>query len=57
MYDCIHMWKGKIIRQTNKQNKPGSSRCGAMEMNPARNHGVSGLIPGLAQWLKGPALP
>ena len=23
-----------------------------MEMNPTRNHEVSGLIPGLAQWVK-----
>ena len=26
-------------------------------MNPTRNHGVSRLIPGLAQWVKDPELP
>ena len=28
------------------------SLFGAVEPNPARNHKVSGLIPGLAQWIK-----
>ena len=26
-------------------------------MNPTRNHGVAGLIPGLDQWVKDPVLP
>ena len=30
---------------------------GAAEMNLTRNHGVSGSIPGLTQWVKDPLLP
>ena len=32
-----------------KKQKYWSSRCGAVETNPTRNHGVAGSIPGLAQ--------
>ena len=31
-----------------------NSRRGTAETNPTRNHEVEGLIPGLAQWVKGP---
>ena len=33
-----------------------SSHLGAAETNPTRNHDVSGLIPGLSQWVKDPEL-
>ena len=35
----------------------GSSRRGATETNPTRNHEVVGSIPGLAQSVKDLALP
>ena len=39
------------------ENILGSSRCGAVEMNPTRNLEVAGSIPGLAQIVKDLALP
>ena len=39
-----------------KKSLAWSSRHGTAETNPTGNPEVSGLIPGLAQWVKDPAL-
>ena len=44
--------KSKVASEINL----GSSHHGAAETNPTRNHEVAGSIPGLAQWVKDPAL-
>ena len=41
----------------NKNRKLRRSPCGMVEMNPTRNHEVTGLIFGLNPWVEGPAFP
>ena len=48
----IYSLRGSFENSSNR-----SSRCGAAEVNPIRNHEVVDLTPGLTQCVKDPALP
>ena len=46
-----------VALEKTKRKKKSSSCHGPAEMNPTRSHVFAGLIPGLDQWVKDPALP
>ena len=49
----MHPCKQYSVQETEKW----SSCRGAVETNLTRNHEISSLIPGLAQWVEDPTLP
>ena len=51
----LKMWNYVIV--TSRTIKPGVPVVAQWLTNLTRNHEVEGSIPGLAQWVKDPALP
>ena len=47
----------KAGRKGKKITRIGSSHYGSVETNLTSTHEDAGLIPGLAQWVKDPAMP
>ena len=45
-----------VLSLSNQWMLQGHYHCGPVEMNPTGIHEDVGLIPGLAQWVGGPAL-
>ena len=53
----FNLYKSHLLHLSSGYENAGSSRRGTVGTNPTENHEVSGLIPGLIQWVKDLVLP